>query len=105
MTVFGTELRYGAVAQAFHWVTAVLVFAAWLVAEGDRSPTITLHETLGLAVFVLVAVRLLWRAFDRQPEQPVHVLAQTLDQPADAGIEGRPVQAPRRLHRVRDEVG
>jgi cytochrome b561 len=71
MTVFGTEIRYGAVAQAFHWATAILVFAAWLVAEGDRSSTITLHETLGLAVFVLVAVRLLWRAFDRQPEQPM----------------------------------
>jgi cytochrome b561 len=71
MTLLGTEIRYGGVAQAFHWATAILIVATWLVAEGERSPTITLHETLGLAVFVLVALRLLWRAFDRQPEQPM----------------------------------
>ena len=69
MTLFGTELRYGTVAQAFHWVTVILVAAAWLVAGHDRSPTITLHETLGVAVFAVVALRLIWRAFDRRPEQ------------------------------------
>jgi cytochrome b561 len=71
MRLLGTEIRYGSVAQTFHWLTAILVLSAWLVAEGDRSPTIALHETLGLAVFVLVSARLLWRAFDRQPEQPM----------------------------------
>ena len=70
MTVFGTEIRYGTIAQAFHWVTAALVLAAWLVAGGGRSPTIVLHETIGLTIFVLVCLRLLWRAFDRQPDQP-----------------------------------
>jgi cytochrome b561 len=65
MTLFGTKLRYGTVAQAFHWVTVVLLATAWLVAHGH---TRTLHETLGFAVFVIVAARLLWRAFDRRPE-------------------------------------
>ena len=69
MTLFGTELRYGTVAQAFHWVTVVLVAAAWLVAGHDRSPTIQLHETLGFAVFVVVALRLIWRAVDRKPAE------------------------------------
>ncbi len=64
MTLIGTKLRYGAVAQAFHWATFVLLATAWLVAHGH---TRVLHETLGFAVFVLVAARLLWRAFDRQP--------------------------------------
>jgi cytochrome b561 len=68
MTLFGTEIRYGTVAQAFHWVTAILVLSAWLVAGGDRSPTITLHETLGVAVITMVAIRLIWRLFDRQPD-------------------------------------
>ena len=67
MTLFGTEIRYGTVAQAFHWLTAALVLSAWLVAGHDRSPTIVLHETLGLAVFAVVAARLIWRLFDRQP--------------------------------------
>ena len=71
MALVGTKLRYGNVAQAFHWATAILVVATWLVAQGERSPTITLHETLGLGVFVLVAVRLLWRLFDRRPAQPM----------------------------------
>ncbi len=65
MMLFGTKLRYGTVAQAFHWVTVVLLATAWLVAHGH---TRTLHETLGFAVFVIVAARLLWRAFDRRPE-------------------------------------
>ncbi len=71
MTLLGTELRYGTVAQAFHWVTVILVATAWLVAGHDRSPTIVLHQTIGTTVFVLVALRLLWRAFDRRPEQPI----------------------------------
>ena len=64
MTLISTKLHYGAVAQAFHWVTVVLLATAWLVAHGGSRP---LHETLGFAVFVIVAARLLWRAFDRQP--------------------------------------
>ncbi len=68
MTLFGTEIRYGTIAQAFHWITAVLVLSAWLVSGGDRSPTIVLHETLGVAVITIVALRLVWRLFDRQPE-------------------------------------
>jgi len=67
MSFFGTENRYGVFAQAFHWLTAILVFGAWLVAEGDRSPTIALHETLGMAVIVVTILRLLWRFVDRQP--------------------------------------
>jgi cytochrome b561 len=64
MTLLSTKIRYGAVAQAFHWVTVVLLATAWLVAHGHLR---TLHETLGLSVFVIVAARLLWRAFDRRP--------------------------------------
>lgn len=64
MTFLSTRLRYGAIAQAFHWATFILLATAWLVAHGD---TRILHETLGFAVFVLVAARLLWRAFDRRP--------------------------------------
>ena len=65
MTLFGTKLRYGTIAQAFHWVTFILLATSWLVAHGHFRP---LHETLGFVVFVIVAARLLWRAFDRRPE-------------------------------------
>ena len=35
MSLFGSTLRYGTVAQAFHWLTAVLVAAAWLTASRE----------------------------------------------------------------------
>ncbi len=71
MTLFGTKLRYGTVAQAFHWTTFVLLATAWLVAHGH---TRILHETLGFAVFVLVSARLLWRLFDRQPKHEMSLV-------------------------------
>jgi cytochrome b561 len=67
--LFSDKLRYGAVAQIFHWATVILVAAAWLVAGGDRSPTIVLHETLGVTIIVLTVLRLLWRALDRRPDE------------------------------------
>lgn len=79
MSLFGTTIRYGSLAQAFHWLTALLVLAAFLVSEGGsptrvyseaNAATLQLHESLGFAVFVLLVVRLLWRAFDRIPEAP-----------------------------------
>ncbi len=79
MTTFGTATRFGWVAQTLHWLTAILVLAAFLTAEGGptsrvysdaRAPGLQLHETLGLAVFVLVLVRLAWRLLDRTPQDP-----------------------------------
>ena len=72
MSVLGNEQRYGAVAQAIHWLTAILVLAAWLVAgtwEGGHPEMKVLHETLGLGVFALVILRILWRGLDRRPAE------------------------------------
>lgn len=72
MAVLGNEQRYGAVAQAIHWLTAILVLAAWLVAgtwEGGHPEMKVLHETLGLSVFTLVILRILWRGIDRRPAE------------------------------------
>jgi cytochrome b561 len=69
--------RYGAVAQALHWLTAGLVLVAFIYGPGgseqrvyapERDAERNLHESLGLTVFALVAVRLLWRAFDTRPD-------------------------------------
>ncbi|MDB5953665.1 cytochrome b/b6 domain-containing protein [Ramlibacter sp.] len=73
--------RYGAGAQAFHWLTAILVLAAFLYGPGGSEQRVyaaatdfdrQLHETLGLCVFVLSAVRLAWRVLHDDPE-PVPV--------------------------------
>ncbi len=74
MTLFGTKFHYGPIAQAFHWVMAVLVVAglATAVAADHASPSIlALHQALGVTIFVMVALRLAWRAFfDRLPGKP-----------------------------------
>jgi cytochrome b561 len=73
MTLFGTKFRFGPVTQTFHWVMAVLVIAALssaLAADRGGAAILTLHETLGVTIFVMAALRLTWRAFDRLPGKP-----------------------------------
>jgi cytochrome b561 len=75
----GSKQRYGRVAQALHWITAILVLIAFLVGEGgpeqriysaERASQLTLHESLGLAVLIIVVARLAWRMVDRAPDEP-----------------------------------
>jgi len=77
MPLLNTATRYGAVSQAFHWVTAVLVVAAYLLGAGgpesrvysaSRASALGWHETLGILVFAVVLARVLWRLADRRPE-------------------------------------
>ena len=65
-----SRARSGAVAQAFHWVTAVLVLVAFIYGPGGSEQRVyspardfdrQLHETLGLSVLALVVMRVLWR--------------------------------------------
>jgi len=74
-----TRARYGAVAQALHWITAVVVLVAFIYGPGGSETRVyaeardfdrQLHETLGLTIFVLVALRLAWRALVRRPDPP-----------------------------------
>lgn len=71
--------RYGVVAQIFHWATAILVLVAFLYGPGGSEQRVystardfdrQLHETLGLCVFVLVLMRVLWRMIDTRPGPP-----------------------------------
>jgi len=79
MKAFSTRLHYGAVAQVFHWATAILVVAAYVYGPGGVEQRVysvardfdrQLHETLGTAVLILVLLRLAWRAYDRAPDDP-----------------------------------
>jgi len=71
--------RYGVVAQVFHWATAILVLVAFLYGPGGSEQRVystardfnrQLHETLGLCVFMLVLMRVLWRMVDTRPSPP-----------------------------------
>ncbi len=62
--------RYDSTTMFFHWATAVLVVSQWLGAQTidwfPRGPlrvdARSVHITVGLALTVLLAARLLWRA-------------------------------------------
>ena len=75
----GTRTRYGSVAQAFHWMTAILVVVAFSYSPGGSEQRVyspardfdrQLHETLGICVFALAVLRVLWRIVDTQPAPP-----------------------------------
>lgn len=79
MQLTNTATRYGAVSQAFHWLTVLLVSAAYLLSTGGpesrvysaaRASDLAWHETLGMLVFAVVLARFLWRLVDRRPENP-----------------------------------
>jgi cytochrome b561 len=74
-----SRTRYGGFEQALHWATAILVLIAFIYGPGGSEDRVysaardfdrRLHETLGLSVFVLSWVRLLWRSFDERPDPP-----------------------------------
>src|SRR5215468_11590450 len=80
MGLRGTSSRYGVGAQVFHWLTVVLVLAAYVLSKGDGYSLYSadadglrrIHEMLGVLVFIVVALRLLWRLIDSTPaKQPM----------------------------------
>ena len=79
MTPVSGPTHYGSFAQVLHWLTAVLVVAAFTLGPGGSEERVysaardagrQLHETLGLGVFILVLVRLAWRRIERPPALP-----------------------------------
>ncbi len=79
VSIRSSPLRYGAVTQLFHWLTVVLVGAAYIMSPGGREERIysaaldsarQTHETFGMLVFVLVLLRILWRLLEPTPESP-----------------------------------
>ena len=67
---------YSFASRCFHWLTAVLVLAAFVQSPGGpeervfgaaNRDSLTLHESLGLAVFVTTLLRLAHRAWAPAP--------------------------------------
>jgi len=75
MPLRNTRQAYGAVAQTAHWATALFIVAAWSLGQfrdllprgAARETALFAHISLGVAIFLLVALRVLWRAFDPPP--------------------------------------
>ncbi|QNK67167.1 cytochrome b [Variovorax sp. PAMC26660] len=74
--------QYDKLSKAFHWITATIVVTAFVLGPGDfgrivdggvdpaTRNDIVWHESLGVAVFVLTFLRLIWVAV--RPGAPRH---------------------------------
>jgi len=79
MSAKSSSTRYGSVAIAIHWLTAVMIvglFATGLLAAAQVDPAAKLallraHVPLGAGVLVLTVLRIVWwLAIDRRPALP-----------------------------------
>jgi cytochrome b561 len=81
-----SKLRYGALPQAVHWLTALFVVAGFLLGQfGDDLPKpyrglgLLIHMTFGECVFVLLLVRLAWRFIDPPPPAEITPFGRLVD--------------------------
>lgn len=70
-------IHYSSPTKLLHWLTAIVVIIAFATGLGGSEVHVYastrdfdryLHETLGIIVLALTALRLLWRFFDKHPE-------------------------------------
>ena len=70
-----TSSRHSAGTRVFHWLTVLLVLAAYVLSKSDRYSLYSaaaggfrrIHETLGVLVFIVVVPWLLWRLVGSTP--------------------------------------
>ncbi len=80
MALTNTATGWGLVARLFHWILAILIvmqvavglYMVEVIGEDliQRFNLTQTHKAWGFVVFVLVALRILWRAVTRAPEPP-----------------------------------
>ena len=83
-TLVNTKARYGAIAQFFHWTTALLVLVLLVLGVvmsripassseqiADKVWLYSLHKTLGMTVLSLAVLRIVWALVSTKPA-PVH---------------------------------
>ena len=78
MQMRNDEGRYGAVAQGFHWLIAVLIIATIVIAlymtglplSPEKIKTYNLHKSIGVTILALALLRLVWRFVSPPPPLP-----------------------------------
>ncbi|MBB6093418.1 cytochrome b561 [Povalibacter uvarum] len=78
MQIRNTAVRYGVAAQLFHWSIVVLIITQVILAEkADGLPlgpakiaVLAQHKSVGMTIFMLAVVRLLWRFVNPVPPLP-----------------------------------
>ena len=76
LTAKNESNRYGKVSRMFHWTIAILfislipmgIFASMIPEDTEyRNAYYVVHKTIGVTVFLLVIVRLIWNRLSRRP--------------------------------------
>ncbi len=69
--------RYDRVSAALHWLVALMVIATIIIVlwaeQADRDlglQLIFLHKSLGMTIFGITVLRIVWRLFHRAPPEP-----------------------------------
>lgn len=78
MQLTNDSSRYGIVAQLFHWSIVALIITQFVLAnKADDLPlgpaliaTLATHKSIGMTIFGLALLRLIWRWFNPIPELP-----------------------------------
>ncbi|HUX74346.1 MAG TPA: cytochrome b [Steroidobacteraceae bacterium] len=78
MPTADAKLRYGAVAQALHWLIAALIVVQFVLAKMAIGLPLGLHKLIllarhksfGMTILVLAVLRLAWRLFNKPPALP-----------------------------------
>ncbi|SCZ31256.1 cytochrome b [Afifella marina] len=73
-----TRGGYGALSLTIHWLAAAGIIALWLLGNQmedlprgpERTAALDLHVSVGVALFVVLAGRILWRLFSTLPDSP-----------------------------------
>jgi len=74
--VRAASVRYTGIAQALHWIMAMLMFSvvplAWVMVNmphtaPDRGLVYTLHKSVGVTILALAVIRLAWRVTHPAP--------------------------------------
>lgn len=79
MQLKNSQQQFGGVAQLFHWAVVVLIITQFVLAnKADDLPlgiakiaTLAQHKSVGMTIFALAILRLLWRFMNPVPAMPV----------------------------------
>lgn len=78
MQIRNSTARWGALAQLLHWTIVALIIVQYVIAEiadglplgPDKLGTLARHKSVGITIFALALLRLLWRAVNTTPPLP-----------------------------------
>ncbi len=72
MKLLNTRSHFGLVSLALHWIIVLGLIVQWALAEASDNDMV-LHQSIGMVLLALAAIRLTWRLFNPTPEWPADI--------------------------------